>query len=130
MHGGRWNEKGTLLLYTSQNVSLAILEILVHFDGLTVPPQLSLLHLRIPESSIEEFSATQFTKIQSKIDAEYRFKAAGEKWVESLSSLALRVPSIITPLESNILINPRHSEFGTVEKVGVQELKMDGRLFV
>lgn len=129
LFGGRWNEKGTPLLYTSQNVSLAILEILVHFDGLTIPPQLSLLHLKIPEESIQEFPLKEFQKIQSKADAEYRFKEAGEKWIKSLSSLALRVPSIITALEYNFLINPRQPEYETLEITSAEELKMDSRLF-
>jgi len=38
-NGGRWNSKGTYMLYTSMNSSLAYLETLVHFDEADMPPQ-------------------------------------------------------------------------------------------
>jgi RES domain-containing protein len=38
--GGRWNNKGTYMLYTSMNSSLAYLESLVHFNETDVPPGL------------------------------------------------------------------------------------------
>jgi len=129
LHGGRWNEKGTPLLYTSANISLAILEILVHFDGLTVPPELSLLHLEIPEDSVMDFPVTKFDKIRKSKDAEMKFKQEGELWVASKASLALKVPSVITTLEYNVLINPRHQNMASLKKLKFEALELDGRLF-
>ncbi|MEX2607338.1 MAG: RES family NAD+ phosphorylase, partial [Kiritimatiellia bacterium] len=36
LYGGRWNSKGTRMVYTSAAPSLAILETLVHVDSPTV----------------------------------------------------------------------------------------------
>ncbi len=129
LYGGRWNEKGSPLLYTSEQTSLGILEILVHFDGLTVPHDLKLLFLELPESEIEDFSIEKFKNIQTMKDAEFQFKIAGQKWIKSQSSLAFRVPSIITEYEYNVMINPLHPNITQLKKVKVVDLQLDDRLF-
>lgn len=129
MFGGRWNNKGTSLLYCSENVSLAVLEILVHFDGLTVPDDLKLLILEIPDSEVQTYSKVKFKKIKKRLNAEYQFKKEGELWITSKVSLALKVPSIITQFESNILINPSHNHMKMVKKIKVVDLELDERLF-
>ena len=129
LYGGRWNEKGTALLYSSENISLAILEILVHFDGLTVPKDLMLLQLQLDEKYISTFSTTKFNRIRKSENAEYKFKEEGQKWIESLKSLALKVPSIITRGEFNLIINPYHPEFKNLKKKKKSFLELDQRLF-
>lgn len=129
LYGGRWNFKGSPLLYCSENTSLAILEILVHFDGLTVPQNLELLRLELDESQIDTFSIANFNKIQKSKGAEFRFKEAGEQWINSKKSLALKVPSIITSNEFNILINPNHKNFKMLKKKKKIKLELDERLF-
>lgn len=129
LYGGRWNLKGTPLIYCSENTSLAILEILVHFDGLTVPQNLDLLQLDLDESHIYNFSIAKFNKIRKSKDAEYQFKKAGQQWIKSGKSLALKVPSIITTNEFNILINPKHRNFKKLKKRKKGKLELDERLF-
>lgn len=129
LYGGRWNFKGTPLLYCSENTSLAILEILVHFDGLTVPQNLKLLQLELDENQIHNFSVAKFNKIQKSKNAEFQFKEAGQKWIDSKMTLALKVPSIITTNEFNILINPKHKNFKLLDKKKKTNLELDERLF-
>lgn len=129
LYGGRWNFKGSPLLYCSENTSLVILEILVHFDGLTVPQNLELLHLELEESQIHNFSKAKFSKIRKSKDAELQFKEAGQQWINSKKSLALKVPSIITTNEFNVLINPKHKNFTLLKKKKKTKLELDERLF-
>ncbi len=129
IYGGRWNSKGTPLLYCSENTSLAILEILVHFDGLTIPKNLELLHLELDPDHIQDFPMNKFNSIRKSKDAEFRFKKAGQKWIKSESSLALKVPSIINTNEFNILINPNHENFNMLKKRKKVKLELDERLF-
>lgn len=35
----------------------------------------------------------------------------GDNWLEDRSSLALAVPSVVAPRETNYLINPEHPDF-------------------
>lgn len=46
--GGRWNSKGTRVLYRSENRSLAVLEILVHLAG-SLPDRYVLGNAEIPD---------------------------------------------------------------------------------
>ena len=42
--------------------------------------------------------------------------------------LALRVPSVIMPAESNILLNPLHPQFSEIEVSATQNFSFDPRL--
>jgi len=129
LYGGRWNEKGTAVLYCSENISLAILEVLVHFDGLTIPKDLFLLTIHIAERDIIQMSKAKFLKLKDSISSENKFKKEGMNWMLSQKSLGLKVPSIITQYESNILINPEHENFTILKKLKVEKLELDERLF-
>lgn len=129
LYGGRWNEKGTPLLYCSENRSLAILEVLVHFDGITIPNNLMIATLSIPENDITEFSTAKFNRIKKSINAEFTFKKEGEKWIKSSESLCLKVPSIITKGEFNILVNPIHKNYSKLKKKKIESLELDKRFF-
>ena len=43
--------KGTYILYTSMNSSLALLESLVHYDILDIPPQLYIIQLEVNDNT-------------------------------------------------------------------------------
>jgi RES domain-containing protein len=47
IHGGRWNRKGTEVIYTAASRSLAVLEILVHYAIL--PKDFAFTPIRIPD---------------------------------------------------------------------------------
>jgi hypothetical protein len=61
-------------------------------------------------------------------------RAAGDRWVMSGRALAARVPSVIVPGESpadwNILLNPLHPLFASLEWTVVGEIVFDRRFFV
>jgi RES domain-containing protein len=50
LHGGRWNPPGLRVVYTSWSLSLAILELLVHFRG----ELLSLMDVVVSEATFPE----------------------------------------------------------------------------
>ena len=52
LFGGRWNHKGTSLLYTAESRSLAALEILVHAHNLSSISSLATLILEIPDNVV------------------------------------------------------------------------------
>lgn len=50
--GGRWNRKGVAALYTAENASLAVLEVLVRLDKSEIPADFVLLETTVPDRNI------------------------------------------------------------------------------
>lgn len=59
---------------------------------------------------------------------EPRVQAVGDQWVESASSLALRVPAAVLPMRHNVLVDPAHARFGEVKLTASGEFTWPARL--
>lgn len=125
--GGRWNSKGNAVVYTSQSISLSLLELLIH--SLSFDELLSnhLLQIELPSISVFELKDDRLKKGWQK-DIEYT-QFIGDKFLHSQSALLMRVPSAIIPQEYNVLINPDHKDFGKVKIASSKKFIFDARLF-
>ncbi len=130
LSGGRWNPKGYAVLYSSEHKSLAALEVLVHLNKNTVPDDLKVISLAIPDNYIDEFDEKKFNKILKQIDSNQRLKNEGTNWLDSKKSLALKVPSILIPGEKNIIINPEHKAFKEIQILSIENFVFDERFFI
>ena len=104
---GRWHQRGYPIVYTSMHRSLALLEILVHLDSRMPLADFVTWEIDVPDALVG--SATDLPNgwdVDIEISRDY-----GTEWLLSRKSLALRVPSVIVPVESNVLINPSHRDF-------------------
>ncbi len=131
MYGGRWNRVGIAALYTSEYRSLAVLEIIVHFNSKAAFAQnyqFALFEIEddliidIPKRDLpknwQTFSNDQLSKIL-------------EKHFFTKKILALRVPSAVIGEERNIILNPKHPDFATKMKViKFEKVNFDKRLTV
>lgn len=129
--GGRWNSPGTYMLYASENRSLAYLESLVNFDADNLPPDLYIMSIEIAATgtAIYTLPSRLYPKEWKMID-NLQNKAVGDKLMAEQKYLAIKVASAVNPYEFNYLINPLYAGYGDMVKVGgVEELKIDGRLF-
>ncbi|ASO07175.1 RES family NAD+ phosphorylase [Arenibacter algicola] len=126
--GGRWNSVGTRAVYCSENISLALLEYYVHSDDIsTLPKKILIAKIQFPDDLIieelEEIPDTwkdyPYTSETAQVFTEF---------VKDRNKFALKVPSTIVGLESNIILNPLYKEFGNVEVVEFLELPIDQRL--
>jgi RES domain-containing protein len=114
LYGGRWNNPGTVLIYTAQSQSLAILEMLVHLDSPDLLKKYILFAVEIDAASITEIDRSSLPKNWKDDPAPAKLQALGDAWAASHSSVALAVPSALVPGESNYLLNPHHSNFATL----------------
>jgi RES domain-containing protein len=124
--GGRWNSVGVRVAYTSQHRSLALLEMQVHLRADQVPDDLALVAIDVPDALV-----TTLARLPSGWNAlpwSTAAREAGDRWVARAESLALRVPSVVVPGESNVLINPAHAAFGRVRIARPEGFGFDRRL--
>ncbi|MBA4167875.1 MAG: RES domain-containing protein [Chitinophagaceae bacterium] len=115
--GGRWNNKGTYMLYTSENSSLAYLENLVHFNASEFPPNLYILKIELNDvSPVYELPDSEYPEHWTQI-GHMACKTMGDKWMFELQWLAIKIKSGINILEYNYLLNPLFPYFHEFVKI-------------
>lgn len=129
LSGGRWNRKGTPLVYASVSRALACLETVVHLTQTPLPLNRYLVELRVPQAAWG--AAARFDAAQAVgWDAEPAGKVSldwGTAWAKEASTLLALVPSVIVEEEFNILINSRHPGLRLVKASKVRRWLYDGR---
>ena len=107
--GGRWNSRGTRVVYMSENRSLAVLEILVHLS-VSIPNRYVLGSAVFPDDiAIEILDDRQLPANWSALDPREQeaTKRIGDKWATQRRSAILSVPSVVIG-ERNYVLNPTH----------------------
>jgi Uncharacterized conserved protein len=127
LFGGRWNSIGLPVVYCSTTISLAVLELLVHYIHYDQLASYELMVIEVPDKSIEEINLKQL-KHKWQEDFSYS-RFIGDEFLKQSSSLLLKVPSSVIPEENNILINPGHKDFGKVKMIEERGFTFDVRLF-
>ncbi|HRN76216.1 RES family NAD+ phosphorylase [Ottowia sp.] len=111
--GGRWNERGTALVYASSSRALACLETVVHLGGgVALPLNRYLVRIDVPAAcwaARTVFDAARHVGWDA-LPAGRVSIAWGTAWAASSASLLAQVPSVIVPEEHNLLLNPRHPD--------------------
>lgn len=127
--GGRWNRRGSRMVYTSSSLSLASLELFVNLDTDVLPDDLVSVRVEIPDSaSREKVSIKQLSRNWRDYPAPPKLQQLGSQWLEEERSALLIVPSAVTLQETNILINPAHSDFSLIGKVQSKPFRFDPRI--
>ena len=128
LRGGRWNSPGMAVVYTSQSISLAVLETLVHFDRESPLPDLVVIPCHFPDRLLSEIDEQALPENWRSYPASPELQRIGDDWIKSRRSAVIAVPSAIIESERNYLLNPEHSAFGSIE-IGVpQPFAFDLRL--
>lgn len=129
--GGRWNKKGTPLLYTSGSIALACLETVVHLGGTSpLPLNRYLIKIEITDEMWKErviFDDSNNVGWDALPEGLVSINW-GTSWANSLSSLLAQVPSIVVPEESNVLINPKHPTASKLVATKLRRWSYDTRI--
>ena len=125
---GRWNLPETPVIYASEHYSTALLEKLVHAAIGKLPPNQHFIRITLPRGLSYEAVTTDSLPgwDDRSMTAARRFGAA---WAKERRSAILLVPSIVARMERNIVINPAHPEFGSIETTLHEPVCWDERLF-
>jgi len=128
--GARWNSVGVELIYTASNRSLAMAEVAVHFTLATLPADYVMVSLEIPDdipylqiepgdlpTNWKEFPHPSSTQI------------FGDTFVFENIFCILKIPSVVTQGDYNLLINPKHPDFAKIRIMRIEKFPFDKRIF-
>jgi RES domain-containing protein len=115
LFGGRWSSPGTRVVYASDTLALAALEVLANLqDAALLASSYSAFRLTIPTALAEELDSSALPADWMTSPAPVALRDIGDAWVGAGRSAVLRVPSAIVRTEWNLLLNPAHRRFGEI----------------
>lgn len=125
--GGRWNSTGVAVVYASETLALALVEILVHLSS-GVLPAYSALPIQFDDSLVTRLTAEELPSNWQGYPPPAETRAIGDQWVARGTTPVLRVPSVVVPWEFNYLLNPAHPDFAKIRKGAPIPFPFDPRL--
>ncbi len=128
VYGGRWNSRGTALVYVSEHESLAALELFVHTMPLAPTERYLSFRLEWEDKMTEYFSLKNLPPNWNAEPPAFETMQIGDDWVRRGISVALAVPSVLSTSEKNFLLNPTHSDFKRIKISEPIEYRFDSRL--
>ncbi|MBD8722922.1 RES family NAD+ phosphorylase [Oxalobacteraceae sp. CFBP 13708] len=130
MTGGRWNSKGTPIVYAADSIALATLETVHYLSSGGLPFNRYLVRIDIPDTvwavrQVLDPLPGGWDAVPSRMAS----RQAGDVWVAAGATALLLVPSVIVPDEYNVLINPQHRDAGAIAATTLRRWNYDPRFF-
>lgn len=105
---GRWHHAPRAVIYASTTESLAVIEARIGL-GKTPPEDDYILHtIEIRDDAVQALEIADLPPDWAGRPAPHSTRAFGDEWLERAEHLALRLPSIHSHSEYNVLLNPAH----------------------
>ena len=128
VYGGRWNSRGTAVIYVSEHESLAALELFVHLTPLSPNDRYRSFRLEWEDKLTEYFPVKRLPPHWNSEPPTFQTMQIGDEWVRAGKSVALAVPSVLSRSEMNFLLNPRHPDFKRIKISQPVQYQFDSRL--
>ncbi|HJW13678.1 MAG TPA: RES family NAD+ phosphorylase [Thermoanaerobaculia bacterium] len=128
--GGRWNRRGTAVVYTSATLSLAVLEYFVNLPASVAPPDLVMVRADLAEGlAVKSLDAAGLPRNWRQYPAPESLAEMGSRWAEEGKTPVLAVPSAVVPQEKNYLLNPAHPDFRRITIGRPEPFSLDLRMW-
>jgi RES domain-containing protein len=124
---GRWNAAGQPAIYCGGSFAITMLERLCYAALGRTPTTDVYVEIDIPDHVVERFDPRAhrgWHRPQSTVA-----KAFGRNWLAQRRSAALIVPSAVTRLDFNVVLNPEHPDFSMISWTRTRPVDWDMRLF-
>lgn len=129
--GGRWNSKGTAMLYTCESRALCTTEIAVHSPLGIMPADYWLISIEFPDKiEMLELDPASLPKEWKSFPHPHSTQVIGDRFIKEGKQLVMKAPSAVVPGDSNYLFNPSHVLFSRVKIVHTERFAFDERLFI
>jgi RES domain-containing protein len=126
-HGGRWNSAGRAVIYCGASFAIAMLERLVYAAIGTVPAGDRWVEADLPDTFAAHLDEADLPGWKAPESAPAR--TFGDRWLAEGRSVALIVPSAVTLIDRNVVINPVHRDYPQIIPGPERPVAWDGRLF-
>src|ERR1043166_4875513 len=133
LFGGRWNSPGRSVLYAASYLSLAVLEVYLNIqpDLRDDLPVFQAVRISIPgDAAVTQVSQEQLAAFMAASEPIDASRHLGDDWLDRSETLALEVPSVVVPEETNLALNPAHPRMRDVKIVSMRAFRFDPRLVV
>lgn len=111
LNGGRWNSKGTAMVYLGNSLAQASMELLVHIGRPAVLNAYVKLEVFFDEALLDHIDREDLPDDWASPTMASAVQTVGDTWVKTQSSVILQVPSAVVNGEFNFLVNPLHPYF-------------------
>lgn len=122
--GGRWNRPGTAVIYASENIVPAAIEVIVPHGG--IPEDYVGIRIDIPEDL--EIGTLDIPDGWPDLVPEEMTAEQGTAWANTCKQAVLRVPSATMSVSGyNYVLNPAHRDFARIS-FSFEPVRFDPRL--
>ena len=126
--GSRWLGPGRRAVHAAGTYSLAVLESLVHWQSGEMPAGLLCVVLEIPQDVPQEtIRRSRLPPPGGRDYSEYR--RLGNGWYDRGATAVLWTPSLVSPHESNALINQTHADYERIIVHGGMPVQVERDIF-
>lgn len=126
---GRWHTAGRPVVYLASSEALAVLEVRVHLGSIVPADPYVLLTVEWPAHLLEILPRKRWPRHWDSVPFVVATRRLGDRWLGDRRSAALRVPSVHSGSDFNVLFNPLHSDARRARVASRTRYDFDGRLF-
>ena len=116
------------VVYASSSVALAVLEALAYRKARKPLTPRHLYRVDLDENQVTWLEPKPLPEDWMAYPHAESTQAIGDGWVNSGETIALAVPSVLAPQESNIVLNPAHPDFALLQIEGPEVFPFNPRL--
>ena len=120
-------------MYHAEHPALALLEKLAHLeiDPDDLPDTYQLVEVDVPDDiAVEAIDAAELSRAHANWRSDLSAtRKIGDDWLKGERTALLRVPSVILPKSTDVLLNPAHPDTSKAAIVAVTQPAYDPRLF-
>lgn len=128
--GGRWNSKGTEIIYTASNRSLAMVEVAIKLDTFEMSKDFHMLTIYVPDKlKLIKFTVDDLPPNWNSFPRISETKYIVDNIVKENKFCLVQVPSVVVSGDFNILINPKHKDFNKIKIIDSVRFPFDERMF-
>ena len=126
---GRWHTAGRPIVYLASSEALAVLEVRVHLGSVVPVDAYVMLTIEVPSRLIEVLARERWPGNWDAVPNRPQTQQLGDRWLTRARSAALRVPSVHSSSDFNVLLNPAHPQASLARVIARRRYAFDVRLF-